>query len=897
MVDVPKHYRKYYVSYKKIKRTILKMGHKYKKKLEKDLIQSAARRVDEQGIKLLPPFLFNDLITQEIKKINKFSEKKYNEIVDSLMITYEQLKSVDSYPGKKEKEEMEKRIDLIGCDIVHFDFYIHKNCKILMQLGFFFDHVMNISINQWLLLGLIKEKFCNINVDELVVYLSVLYALHRSRCATNTNNACNAATSAHGRTWVPPETFERTSTKFLMKYEDIVYTKVKIVKHLPYLIFGLSNQDLEKHFQNFVQMKKQKLINQTGKESDDLQGENKALNESQQITSVYLDNEEATCYSNRILRYENAQLIRFRWYNDNDGDPEKTIFIERKIHHEEWTGETSTKERFELQQKYVFKFMTGQMDVRKFFQRKQIAMGKEPTQVKATSVVNLKKKMKKNEALAKEIQTMITKNKLEPIIRTSYLRSAFQLSDDNSVRISIDTNVSMLNEYVHKREHWCRLAEEALRKNEIRRLNYAIIEVKLKVEKPPQWVQDILNSNHFINAYKYSKYQTAMALLHPEKIKYIPVWIHANVHEKFKPNNNYAESVLTGCSSSAMGDNTNVDSLQASVGVTIEKVASIAPATSDRHEIIPLQGGNGDPPTNRRNKLYTNGYAHQTNNPPSHQSLEKWNMLDKTSLWLSHKYSRNKNAQEKINLLKIDPKINFAAERTFLHYSLISVYITLLALFLEKYKNENEDLDLLIILLLGTSFSSLISSYFLFLKRIEIIDRRKTKEPLLGRRRFDSFYSPLIFLLLLFFSIILSIYFNFNVKAIKAASWTPLTFSVNNPAQACNSSTHFCKYLTTAKSETTSNENFLNELMSDGYKGWEYYIKGINPDYAPRKEMYHFLTEKKINVCRMTVYEIECFTKWIQMRKLYGKQFPRFPYEVTFDDKINQLQEKYPLQE
>ncbi|SCO68173.1 conserved Plasmodium protein, unknown function [Plasmodium vivax] len=119
----------------------------------------------------------------------------------------------------------------------------------------------------------------------------------------------------------------------------------------------------------------------------------------------------------------------------------------------------------------------------------------------------------------------------------------------------------------------------------------------------------------------------------------------------------------------------------------------------------------------------------------------------------------------------------------------------------------------------------------------------------------------------------------------------------SSPAQPCNIGTHFCKHLTTAKSETTSAEYFLNELKSDGCKSWEYYIKGINPDYAPRKEMYNFLTEKKINVCRMSVYEIECFTKWIQMRKLYGNQFPRFPYEVTFEDKVNQLREKYPAQE
>ncbi|GAW81806.1 hypothetical protein, conserved [Plasmodium gonderi] len=109
-----------------------------------------------------------------------------------------------------------------------------------------------------------------------------------------------------------------------------------------------------------------------------------------------------------------------------------------------------------------------------------------------------------------------------------------------------------------------------------------------------------------------------------------------------------------------------------------------------------------------------------------------------------------------------------------------------------------------------------------------------------------------------------------------------------------NNSAQFCKCFTTEKKEIAGIENFLNDLKSDGCKSWEYYIKGINPDYEPRKEMYNFLKEKNINVHRMTVYEIECFTKWIQMRKLYGDQFPRFPYEVTFEDKINELRDKYP---
>ncbi|CRH00914.1 conserved Plasmodium protein, unknown function [Plasmodium relictum] len=103
---------------------------------------------------------------------------------------------------------------------------------------------------------------------------------------------------------------------------------------------------------------------------------------------------------------------------------------------------------------------------------------------------------------------------------------------------------------------------------------------------------------------------------------------------------------------------------------------------------------------------------------------------------------------------------------------------------------------------------------------------------------------------------------------------------------------NFC---TVQKNENLDFENFINDLKTDESKSWEYYIKGINPDYEPRKEMYNFLKSKNINVHRMTVYEIECFTKWILMRKIYGNKFPRFPYEITFEDKIDELKEKYPL--
>ncbi|SOV12391.1 vacuolar transporter chaperone, putative [Plasmodium gaboni] len=840
MDDIPSHYKKYYVSYKKIKRKILKMRKKYKKKLEKDLVQNTVKMVDKQGMMMLPPFLYNDIISKEIMKINKFAEYKYKEIIYNLMNIYYTLKEIQGDKQRKyiynnicsEKdyiilECIEKKLDLIGNDIIHIDFYIHTNCKIIMKLGFFFDKIMNISINQWLRLSLIREKICSINIDNLIVYLSFLYSLLKDNINVQDDKK---------KIWVPPDTFERTSSKFLIRYKDIVYTKVKIVKHLPYLIFGLTNEDIENNFKELIA---QEIFTDLNKENEYGEKTNKVcekinekishkhiddkmndihynipdnissdishninkkknkilktLNESQQITSIYFDNKDATCYSRRILRYENAQLIRFRWYNNNDGDPNKEIFIERKTHHEEWTGEVSTKERFLLDQKYVLKFMKGDLNICDFFlkklnkQKKTYHDKKKENKMFQHGCDNInhnnnnydnnnnnynynnnnnnnynynicdeeniciyKKKIKKNMKLAKDIQRMILKNKLEPIIRTSYLRSAFQSHNNNSIRISIDTNISMLNEYVHKRKNWCRLSEEALRKNEIIRLNYSIVEIKLKTDNMPIWITNILNNNESINAYKYSKYQTAMALLHAEKIKYIPIWIHQNIQSTFNSskNNNINNNNINN-------NNINNNSIQ---------ILSNQYITNNNNHVLSLNHNilNISNSSTYKINIMSNTYTNQFNISQCN-TLQKYNLLQKTSFWLHTKYDKPNKKYKTINLIKIDPKINFAAERTFLHYILVSLYINILALFLQKYKNQTGHLNLLILLLLFTSFTSLISTYFFFLKRVDIIQRRKTREPIMGRLRFDSFFSPLIFLLLLFFSIILSIYYNFNI--------------------------------------------------------------------------------------------------------------------------------------
>eukprot|EP00921_Rhytidocystis_pertsovi_P009632 GHVQ01015553.1.p1 GENE.GHVQ01015553.1~~GHVQ01015553.1.p1 ORF type:complete len:242 (-),score=38.67 GHVQ01015553.1:1281-2006(-) len=75
---------------------------------------------------------------------------------------------------------------------------------------------------------------------------------------------------------------------------------------------------------------------------------------------------------------------------------------------------------------------------------------------------------------------------------------------------------------------------------------------------------------------------------------------------------------------------------------------------------------------------------------------------------------------------------------------------------------------------------------------------------------------------------------------------------------------------------------------------WDLYVRGENPQYPPRQEMYAFLTARGVDVRFMEVKEIEDFTKWIQTRKKYGKKFPQMPFG-TLEDKIEEYKEKHPL--
>lgn len=243
------------------------------------------------------------------------------------------------------------------------------------------------------------------------------------------------------------------------------------------------------------------------------------------ITSIYYDNPDTwDLYEGRLKKTEGAEAIRMRWYGDVDTE---TIFVERKTHREDWTGEKSVKARFNCKEKNMNAYLRGDLLPEALFEKAR-KDGKKPA-----------KQIDEDERLAKEIQYSVIKKGYVPVCRSFYNRTAFQLPADARVRISLDTELTMVREDNldgRKRagDNWRRMdigidyPFSQLPAEDIERFPYAVLEVKLQTQagqEPPEWVRELIAS-HLVEAVpKFSKFIHGCATLFPTRINLLPFWM------------------------------------------------------------------------------------------------------------------------------------------------------------------------------------------------------------------------------------------------------------------------------------------------------------------------------------------------------------------------------------
>ncbi|THH29918.1 hypothetical protein EUX98_g4267 [Antrodiella citrinella] len=337
-----------------------------------------------------------------------------------------------------------------------------------------------------------KRPFYKYNWDGLIVKLSKLYDLVRTR-----GHPVQGDSSAGGS----QSAFVRQTTKYWVHPDNLVHLKLAIMKHLPVLVF---NPDKEFEIKDSA------------------------------ITSIYFDNEDLDLYLGRLEKTEGAEAVRLRWYGDVDV---KTIFVERKTHREDWTGEKSVKARFPIKEHLVNAFLRGEHIMDDEFQE-LVKKGKKK-QEEVDSMIQL----------ANEVQYSILTKQLKPVVRTFYNRTAFQLPGDARVRISLDTELTMVREdnwdgKTRCGNNWRRTdigvdhPFNQLPDEDKELFKYGVLEVKLQTQygqEPPQWVTELVSS-HLVEAVpKFSKFIHGCATLLPNRVDLVPFWLPQMETDILKP--------------------------------------------------------------------------------------------------------------------------------------------------------------------------------------------------------------------------------------------------------------------------------------------------------------------------------------------------------------------------
>lgn len=632
-----KNYSFYYIAYDDLKHQLKKNlkdnDYVWTNEFEEDFLNALETELDKV-------YSFTKIKNTEVNRRIKDSEKYVYEVVSAI-----QNPSNPNQPQEQDFEDLEDELSDIIADVHDLAKFTRLNYTGFQKIVKKHDKSTKFTLKPIFQVRLNAKPFFKDNYDNLIVKLSKLYDLVRTR-----GNPVKGDSSAGGA----QQNFVRQTTKYWVHPDNITELKLIILKHLPVLVFNA-----DKEFEP----------------------------EDSAITSIYFDNPDMKLYYGRLRKDEGAEAIRLRWYGGMKSDQ---IFVERKTHREDWTGEKSVKARFVLKEKKVNSFLSGEFTASQAFEKMRKDGKKSPQEIE-----NL-------ERLAKEVQYTILKDKLRPVMRSFYNRTAFQLPGDARVRISLDTELTMVREddfdgHDRANGNWRRTdigvdyPFSQLSEQDVCRFPYAVLEVKLQTQlgqEPPAWVRDLISS-HLVEAVpKYSKFIHGGATLLTDHVDLLPFWypqMDIDIRKpKLQEEYGISRQKNIKASSSSGGELDEEELVDSSSYGGVHFSNDINPLEEDLDENSPLLL-----PYARSSEsgFLTNLYGkflHFFNDDRSF-TIKPGTIFD-TNAAFKDKIPKGKKICVPI---RIEPKVYFAAERTFLSWLSIGMILGATATALLNYGNKS----------------------------------------------------------------------------------------------------------------------------------------------------------------------------------------------------------------
>ncbi|RKF57793.1 Vacuolar transporter chaperone 2 [Golovinomyces cichoracearum] len=607
----------------------------------------------------------------------------------------------------------------------------------------------NYKIRPLLLMSLNKRPFNSVQrYTPLLTKLSVLFYVVRQHLDEE-SDVFDVTTSEHSRL----QNGERyTAYKFWIHPENLLEVKTYILRRLPVLIYS-----------------------QVSSKNPEVAQIDPAIN------SLYFDSPDFILYNGKVNSQVTSSSLRLRWYGQLNARPE--VFIEQKTVYENGTSE---ERRFPIKEKYIQSFIKGEYNM-----EKSVAKMERQEQPEA--------KIQEFKKTVSDIQNLILDNKLQPVLRANYSRTAFQKPLDDKVRISIDTNLVFIREDsldserpFRDSENWHRLDVdnmhinnpfENLNKGDIDRFPYALLEIKVKDEdgkENPKWIEDLMTSHLVHEIPRFSKFVHGVVVLFEDYVNYLPYWLsdleveirkdpqaafEEEKQQKAKrdENDQLVGSLLDTSKMTASSHKTNIShSLGKSyLQERFSAEEQLSHQSDSANKKIPKEPS--DETTNLANK--TGGYGTMASIFPSFSS-SRYARFRRRSVALPPGVTKPELLIKDSGPIQVEPKVWLANERTFVKWMQIAIQLAILGVGLNSAGSATKTEDKKITTWFGAVFviiAAFTGCWGLYMQRVRrrLIFERSGKD-------FDNWIGPLI----VGCSFLLALFLNFFLKfrAVKARS-------------------------------------------------------------------------------------------------------------------------------
>jgi SPX domain protein involved in polyphosphate accumulation len=441
-----------------------------------------------------------ELINVQLDKVNQFQVDTYKSLRDRTSECEAKLEPVaaSANGGQKREDakdiarEVLKELDSISKEVSELEKYARLNFTGFLKAAKKHDRRRGAKyrVRPILQVRLSQLPFNSEDYSPLLYRLSTMYSFARQILSGEESRTESSAGSRPRETYV--------AHKFWVHPDNILEIKTYILRRLPVLVYNPQSE---------------KVVD--GSQKDPA------------TTSIYFDNPAFKLYTQKVDKADEATSLRLRWSGQLSDGPE--IYMEKKVVRK---SADSKEIRISIKEKYIQPFLKGEYKMEKQIHKLEERLGPDSEEVKA---------FKSN---VEEIQAFVKDNKLEPMLRASYTRTAFQIPGDSRIRISLDTDLALIREDALDASRPCRDPEEwhrldidqnqleypfsSIKKGEISRFPFAILEIKVKDTKATRnntWLADLMNSHLVKEAPQFSKFAHGVAQLFEDSVNSFPFWL------------------------------------------------------------------------------------------------------------------------------------------------------------------------------------------------------------------------------------------------------------------------------------------------------------------------------------------------------------------------------------